>query len=177
LKILSIYKKDGEYMNKVTAIITAAMKGNAAIVEELLSEDRALVHAFSEDGWTALHLAAYFGHEETVKVLLQGGADIHLKAKNNNENMPLHAAVANKQFHIVKLLLKNGANVNATQSGGWTSLHEAALLGETSIVQLLIESGADISVTKDDGKTALDVALEKEQEEVVQLLQSTIATK
>ncbi|GGE63787.1 ankyrin repeat domain-containing protein [Priestia taiwanensis] len=153
------------------------MNGNTEVVKALLKEDCTLVHALSEDGWSALHLAAYFGHEETVKVLIEFGADVHLKAKNNNGNIPLHAAVANKQLTIVKLLLEHGTDVHTTQSGGWTSLHEAALLGATDIVQVLIDNGADVHKTKDDGKSALDVAIEKEQEAVIQLLQRVSTTR
>ncbi|WP_238159385.1 ankyrin repeat domain-containing protein [Priestia megaterium] len=64
----------------------------------------------------------------------------------------------------------------AAQSGGWTSLHEAALLGAEDIAKLLIENGAEIQVKKDDDQTPLDVAIEKGQEDVVNLLKTYVNT-
>ena len=48
------------------------------------------------------------------------------------------------------------------QSGGWTGLHEAALLGNEEIIMLLLENGANKTIKKNDGKTAYDIALEKD---------------
>ncbi|CAM4089815.1 ankyrin repeat domain-containing protein [Bacillus manliponensis] len=161
-------------MNTIKNVTEAAMNGNTKVVEKLIKEDNSLLNIHSSDGWTPLHLAAYFGHEETTNMLLMLGADIHIRAKNNNENMPLHAAVANNQAALVSLLLENGADINAKQSGGWTSLHEAALLGNAQIVSLLLEKGADTNVTKDDGKTALHIAKEKGYEEVIQMIEKCV---
>ncbi|SDZ43165.1 ankyrin repeat domain-containing protein [Bacillus sp. 166amftsu] len=163
-------------MNQIEKITNAAMNGDMPTIQEILNENPDLVNTFSQDGWTPLHLASYFGKEEAARLLLSLGADIHARAKNSNENMPLHAAVANKQVKLVELLIKNGADINAKQSGGWTSLHEAALLGNTEIVELLIKEGANIQLRKDDEKTPLDIALEKEQSEVVNLIKQHINT-
>ncbi|ANP81770.1 hypothetical protein BAQ53_13190 [Bacillus sp. B25(2016b)] len=110
---------------------------------------------------TPLHLAAYFGQKEIASFLLESGADIHSRAKNENENTPLQAAIANKQSELVAFLIEKGSNVNIMQSGGWTGLHEAALLGNEEIIMLLLKNGANKMIKKNDGKTAYDIALEK----------------
>lgn len=51
----------------------------------------------------------------------------------------MQAAIANKQSELVAFLIEKGSDVNAIQSGGWTGLHEAALLGSEEIVILLLE--------------------------------------
>ncbi len=66
-------------------------------------------------------------------------ADIHIRAKNENENTPLQAAIANKQIELVAFLIEKGSDVNVIQSGGWTGLHEAALLGNEEIIVLLLK--------------------------------------
>lgn len=164
------------HMDRMEELTQAAMSGNNEEIKVLIGENPALINEFNLDGWTPLHLASYFGKEETVKLLLSLGANMKARAKNSNENMLLHAAVANKQTKVVEILLQGGADSNAKQSGGWTSLHEAALLGAEDIVKLLVENGAQIQVKKDDDQTPLDVAIENGQENVINLLKNYVNT-
>ena len=48
------------------------------------------------DGWTPLHLAAFFGQLEAARLLLEAGADVHAVSRNGLTNTPLHAATAGK---------------------------------------------------------------------------------
>ena len=57
------------------------------------------------------------------------------------------------------------------QSGGWTGLHEAALLGNEEIIMLLLENGANKTLKKNDGKTAYNIALEKGHNHLLHYLQ------
>src|SRR5712691_6305244 len=50
-------------------------------VERLLASGAA-VNAFSEDGWTPLHLAAFFGHSKVAELLLAHAADVTARSKN-----------------------------------------------------------------------------------------------
>ena len=77
--------------------------------------------------------------KKLASFLLESGADIHIRAKNENENTPLQAAIANKQIELVAFLIEKGSDVNVIQSGGWTGLHEAALLGNEEIIVLLLK--------------------------------------
>lgn len=162
--------KRGITMNPIVVITNAVMNGEQEMVVELINKDQNLVHSYTEDGWTLLHLAAYFGHKEIANLLLENGANLHVKAKNQNENTPLQAAIANKKIELATFLIKQGSDVNAVQSGGWTGLHEAALLGDEKIVTLLIQNGADKSIKKNDGKTAYDIALEKGHQHLLYLV-------
>lgn len=56
-------------------IFDAASVGRTARVGELLSRDPTLLEARSNDGFSPLALAAFFGQVETVKLLLARGAD------------------------------------------------------------------------------------------------------
>jgi ankyrin repeat protein len=49
--------------------------------------------------------------------------------------------------------LKNGANKNAKNVYGWTSLRRSAFFGHIEIVKLLLEFGADTKIKDNDGKT------------------------
>src|SRR4051794_15923255 len=151
-------------------IFTAAEKGEIGIVRGLLAADPALAVKHREDGWTALHLASYYGHPEIVGVLLANGADVGMRSTNSMQNTPLHAAVAGGRFDVVKVLLENGIDVNATQHGGWTALQGAANSGDARLAELLLSSGADPSAISDNGSTALSLATAGNHADVVEVL-------
>jgi ankyrin repeat protein len=85
----------------------------------------ATVNSYAYDGWTPLHLAAFFGHEEAARFLLDAGADVHAVSRNGLTNTPLHAATAGKHEEVAMLLLENGAKTDAVDAGGYTPLQIA----------------------------------------------------
>ncbi len=141
-----------------------------AVLEEI---DRAptLLETHSSDGWTPLHLAAFFGHPELAKGLLNRGAEIDSRSTNAMQNTPLHAAAAGNKLALVKLLLENGADVNARQHGGWTALHSAAQSGNRELAEILLAHGAEVSVRADNNQLPLDLALLHARGEMAALLE------
>jgi len=140
-------------------IFDSAAVGRTRGLEELLDADSALAKAWSGDGFTALHLAAFFGQEEAAKLLLESGAEVDLVARNATIHVtPLHSAAAGSHSGIVKLLLEHGADPNASQDGGFTPLHSAAQNDDRESAQALLEAGADPSLENDEGKTPADLA-------------------
>uniref|UniRef100_A0A8D3DY66 Oxysterol-binding protein n=1 Tax=Scophthalmus maximus TaxID=52904 RepID=A0A8D3DY66_SCOMX len=61
-------------------------------------------------GWTALHMACYFGHRDVVDELLKAGADVNLQ--NNMGDTALHKAAYTGRKEIVLLLLRYDACAN-----------------------------------------------------------------
>ncbi|XP_062868500.1 oxysterol-binding protein-related protein 1 isoform X2 [Trichomycterus rosablanca] len=61
----------------------------------------------SNFGWSPLHLACYFGHNDVVEELLKAGADANLT--NNVGDTPLHKAAFTGRKEVVMLLLQYGA--------------------------------------------------------------------
>jgi ankyrin repeat protein len=84
------------------------------------------VNHYSYDGWTPLHLAAFFGHLDAAKLLLETGADVQAVSGNSLANTPLHAATAGRHSDVALLLLERGADPTAVDSGGYTPLQIAA---------------------------------------------------
>ncbi len=123
------------------------------------------------DGFSALHLACFFGALECAGLLVEKGANVNIHADNPSDLRPLHSACAAGHGAIVGLLLKAGAKVNVIQAGGYTPLMAAASLGNAPVVDMLLEYGADISVTSDDGRTAADFARAAGLEALVAKLQ------
>jgi ankyrin repeat protein len=151
---------------------SACAAGRTAEVLEQIDRDESLLEARNPDGWSPLHLAAFFGHTELAKGLLNRGANVDGRSSNALENTPLHAAAAGGSIRVMQLLLENGADVNARQQpGGWTALHTAAQTGNREMAELLVAHGAHLHVRADNGQTPFDLALTHGREEIVHLLE------
>jgi len=139
-------------------IFEAAALGYVDRLRERLLDSADAVAAFSPDGFTALHLAAFFGKAEVARLLLESGAGVDAYTRNPFANQPLHAAAAGRHIEVCRVLLAAGADVNATQHGGYTPLHEAAQHGDVEMSELFLSASADPSATTDEGKTPVDIA-------------------
>ena len=129
------------------------------------------ISAWSTDGFSPLHLAAFFGRTATVRMLLERGAPVDRPSRNGMKVTPLHSAAAGHHAGIGALLLAAGADANARQSGGFVPLHAAAQNGDLPLVRALLDHGADRSARDDDGRTPAALAEEKGYAEVVELLE------
>lgn len=116
------------------------------------------VGARSGDGFTSLHLAAYFGGVDTVRALLAAGADPDAEAENPFRVRPLHSAASVGDLESVRALLEAGADPNVRQQGGYAPLHTAAHNDDAELARLLLDHGADPALRTDDGQTAADMA-------------------
>ena len=141
-------------------IFEAAAVGDSERVRELLSVQPGAAADWSPDGFTALHLAAFFGRETVAATLLEHGADVNAVARNPLRVQPLHSAAAAGHTPVARLLLDHGADPNARQEGGFVPLHAAAQAGNDELYELLIASGADQDAATDDGRTATDFRAE-----------------
>ncbi len=132
----------------------ACEKGHDAVLRRLLAKHSRLVRAANpaapHGGWTGLHTAAQQGHLETVRLLLEHGADPNAREAGDN-TYPLHWAAANRRVEIVRALLDAGGDVHGIgdvhelDAIGWaTFFHEPhGAPGENpSVAALLVERGA-----------------------------------
>jgi uncharacterized protein len=149
----------------------ACVAGRISAVLAEIERDPALIDAHSPDGWTPLHVAAFFGYLDLTKALLDHGARVDARSTNAMKNTPLHAATAGGRLALVQLLAERGADVNARQEGGWTALHSAAQSGNPQIVEVLLAHGADINSRAANNQAALDLALSGGHQEVAALLE------
>ena len=81
--------------------------------------------------------------------------------------LPLIDAAKNVDREAVRSLLKQGANVNATQADGATALHWASYRDDLESADLLIRSGANVNARNDLGATPLWAACQNGSESMV----------
>jgi ankyrin repeat protein len=139
-------------------IFEAAALGDTARLHALLQVQPDLVCTFSTDGFTPLHFAAFFSQPQAAEELLNKGADPNAVATNGTRLAIINSAAASDNAEVVKMILREGANPDAQQEGGYTALHSAAHNNNVEMVQALLNAGADTSIRTDDGKTAADMA-------------------
>ena len=151
-------------------VFDACCVGRTARVKELLDADPTLLNAYNSDGFFPLGLAAFFGHPETVKLLVARGADVAQVARNPMKIQPLHAGAASHNFEVMKALVDAGAPVNGKQLEGWTPLHEAARHGDVEIARVLLAKGADPKLPNDKGVSAIGLAAERNDAAMLKLL-------
>ena len=80
------------------------------------------------------------GDLEVVKSLVDQGADVNVKDKENAT--PLMRSVSRNYQAIVKLLIEQGADVNAINDWGYTPLKYAIKLNLKEMQQRLKDAGA-----------------------------------
>ena len=132
--------------NGDTALTMAARTGKRTAVEFFL-EKGANINAGDSWGKTALMIAAENGYVRTAEMLLGKGANV--KATSDNGNTTLHLTARNagdmssqSSGDIIRMLLSEGADVNAKNSKNQTPLDKAANRKDDATIFLLRSYGA-----------------------------------
>ena len=114
--------------------------------------------------------ASYYGHTESVAMLLKNGAAVN--AKDKDGRTALFWASIGGHIVIVAMLLEKGADVKARSNVGNTALITASIKGHTETVAMLLKNGADVNEENHRGLSALSAAgLKGHTETVVMLLE------
>lgn len=159
----ALYRGDRDALETALAaepeltIFEAAAVGRLDRVHELLLLEAGFVDLWSPDGFTALHLAAFFGHEDVATELLKRGADVNAVSRNQLGVQPINSAAAGNHTEVVRVLLDHGADPNARTATGFAPIHAAAHNGNDELYELLVGSGADQDAVTDDGRTVADL--------------------
>ena len=141
----------------------AALRGKRLRVLQVLLSHSVDVDVRDSDGRTPLHLAASDGLLEATQMLIDHRADTN--ARDNSGSAPLHQTVMgsytilnDKKFGIMRLLLENGAKVNARNDAGSTALLLVANKGNLEATESLLKCGASVHVPNREGRTPLHCA-------------------
>ena len=136
--------------------------------------DAAVVEARDSKGFTPLHHACEKGVLAVVEAFKSQleVEDIREIQTSDTENTPLHIACmsGDSSLDIVKYLIEQNANVNATNMNGETPLHVSASNGFTKLTQELLRRKVNVDVQNTWGRTPLICAAMNNQEPVILLL-------
>jgi len=182
------------------SIHAAARRGDAKAVK------RRLAWGVSPNGRhllsveTPLIEAARRGHLDTVKVLVEDGADVNLQGEAwygplhcaaygghletvkyllehgaslgvfEGHDKPLNSAAQAGRLHVATLLLRHGADINAQGVDGGTPLENAVSYGHTEMVKCLLANGAQVNARAIYGRTPLHVAAWRDDAAIGRLL-------
>ena len=127
--------------------------------------------AFSQTNLTtarSLHIAAYFGHLEISRFLIDRGASVD--GVDDHLWTPLHFAAKEGRTQVAKLLIHSGANVNALNDRLQSPCMIAALYGSLEPLQALVEGGADLTLQDRNRRSTLYLAADWNHREVVVFL-------
>jgi ankyrin repeat protein len=118
--------------------------GDARGLDEFLTRHPSLSNAKNidteEKGWTPLHMAAYVGNPEIIKVLLDHHAQT--EARDNRGLTPLLWTAFVGKPDAAAALLSGGADINAKGRDGRTTLEQAKISLNQEMIALLRERGA-----------------------------------
>jgi len=147
--------------------VQALMQRDMSAIERLLVHQRD-VDERTEDGRTALMLAAAEGDSNLVTVLLARGAAVN--ATNLRGGTPLMYAATAGDEKSVGLLLARGAEINRRARNGWTALTLASARGAAPVVMQLLANGANPNIADIYGWTPLMRATQAGHVDVVKVL-------
>lgn len=133
-----------------TALRQAVLNGHRAAAQ-LLLDHGADVNSPGNDGTTSLHVAARAGFTNLAQFLLSRGARVD--AVDNRGRTALHiAAVSDDGIEMAKLLVANGANLNAQDETDTTPLVAAIQRKGIAMGRFLLDHGADPNIARSSSR-------------------------
>lgn len=144
-------------ISKSGEVLALATKANFVVIVRLLVEAGVDLNYQDDQGETALHVAARFGHTECAKALLDG-SDSQRANTELGENAfgwtPIFIACVDGHLGVVELLIAAEADLEKTDSSGWTAKEHAALRGHIDIARLLAATTTAPYASDSDSSTA-----------------------
>jgi len=157
----------------VSRLCSAATTGSLENVKYLATPEN--VNTKGWLGWAPLHKASQLGHIEIVECLLNDKLNAMVDIRDLENHTPLLLAAGTNQetpghIAVVKALIDKGADVNATDDCGYSSLQLAVLNSNYEIAKLLVEARCNLDHKNQDQFTALHTACSQGNKNMIQLL-------
>ncbi len=153
----------------MTALMDAVKRNDIAKVQQLIAQG---VNVDEKDASqdVPLIMAAYMGHTEIVKALLEAGADV-TAVDPGMKATALHAAAYAGRADAARLLIEYGIAID--QQGpynGYTALHDAVWQNNVETAEVLINAGANLTITSNSGQTPLEFAQSRNHTQIAAMI-------
>ncbi|XP_055838959.1 uncharacterized protein LOC129906980 isoform X2 [Episyrphus balteatus] len=139
----------------------------------VLQETRGALHSAllgirNDGGFSALHLAAQNGHNQSCREILLAGGDPDIQ--NNYGDTALHTACRYGHAGATRILLSASCDSNKANLNGDTPLHIACAMGRRKLTRILLEAGSNTTLQNSQHETARDISTRKNYNEIIQIL-------
>ncbi|EEU35638.1 uncharacterized protein NECHADRAFT_28746, partial [Fusarium vanettenii 77-13-4] len=127
----------------------AAKSGNVAVLKEFLNREPGNIDSQSNEGKSALHIAAENGEIEAAKLLIEHGANVNIRDAQGRP--PLALAATSGRTRVAEMLLQNKAEVEPQDARGrsllsnvvYLALNTGVTVPALPMVRLLLKYGAN----------------------------------
>ncbi|XP_016391882.1 NF-kappa-B inhibitor epsilon-like [Sinocyclocheilus rhinocerous] len=157
-----------------TPLHLATFLNQPAVVKGLV-EKRVSLELQDQEGNTPLHVACEYGFWECANEMIHNASPSKLasvlEAQNWRGLTCLHVATLHKHQRLMRLLMKNGVDLNIQEgTSGKTAVHMAVELHDAPAVNLLLNKGANVDAAMFNGCTALHLAVGRQDAAIANLL-------
>lgn len=166
--LLAKYTLEQSEKLRLATLVSAAAKGNVAILARLLEKGDVAVNELDSNGRSALSTAAENGHLQSIELLISRGS--HVDGRDATGETALWWASWNGHTQVVKRLLELKASTEVCDSDKQSPLCAAAQRGHDLTVSILVGCGGDVNSVTVYGKTPLMFATIAGNLQMVQLL-------
>ncbi|KAL5289137.1 ANKRD6 family protein [Megaselia abdita] len=149
---------------------------NKKLIKGVILETRSALHSAllgirNDSGFSALHLAAQNGHNQSCREILLAGGDPDVQ--NNYGDTPLHTSCRYGHAGAARIILSANCDSNKTNLNGDTALHIACAMGRRKLTRILIEGGeTTLDIKNGQQETPMDIAVRKDYSEIVEILKN-----
>lgn len=159
-------------MDQSLRLRRAIIDNHLHTVELIISRHpRLLVNSDPKNGWSNLHYAAFHGHYEMCKLLINHGHDSHDISLTHDRNTALHLAAQQNHERALHYLAQHlERSIDWPNSEMQTPLMAAVAHGNDPIVNLLLDFGAEIDLADENGSRPLHAAAARGHVKVLRTL-------
>lgn len=136
-------------------VFRAIKNGDSETVAQFIGQGNNINELYGRSQMTLLNYSIRRGQFNIAQYLLEEGAD---PDQESSGKTPLMYTVQYREPEMARLLIRYGANLDATARKGYTPLMFAAKHNKLDFVKLFIENGAQAQLTNENEFTALDLA-------------------
>ena len=150
--------------------MNAVKTGNTALVQQLI-ENGTNVDELDGNRDSPLIIAAFKGHTDIVRILLEAGADVSV-VDPEMKATALHAAAYAGNTEAAKLFIQSHIEINRQGTkNGYTALHDAIWQGHLETARVLLDAGASLRIRSHRGETPLMFAKAKRHAAIIDLIE------